>query len=361
MAYRIRPATPGDDVGIRDLVERTAQPGRVTLNFEREPSYFHGSAVATEVPEVWVAAEADGERIVAVFNVGRRLVFINGARTALRYGCDLRVDPAYRGSLLLPRLFSQFRKLMQAGEWMQTVILADNERSLSTVGSGRAGLPIYYPYGELVTSIVHGRLPAGPGGLDIAPARATDLPAMQRLLEQEGARKQFFPAYRLTELDPQAPYYRGLWPEHYLLARDRGRLVGMVGLWDQHGFKQTRVLGYRSPWGWLRPFYNLHSALRGGPRLPRAGGCLRYQALHTVVVADNNPDLLRPLLARAQAAMGRADGLILGLFQHDPLLAALRGVRRQALHSRHFLVAYDGDPRPRLDPGRVPYLELARL
>lgn len=113
--------------------------------------------------------------------------------------------------------------------------------------------------------------------------------------------------------------------EHFLLARDRGRLVGMVGLWDQHAFKQTRVLAYRRPLGWLRPFYNAHSALRGGPRLPRAGGCLRYQTVHTVVVADNDPGLLRPLLAEAQARSGRADGLILRLFQHDPLRAALQG------------------------------------
>lgn len=361
MAYQIRLATTADDAGIRALIGRTAQPGRVTLNFEREPSYFHGCAVATEAPEVWVAAEAGNGRIIATFNIGRRAVFLNGERRLLRYGCDLRVDPGHRGSLLLPRLFRQFKQLMRPGEWMQTVILADNERSLSTVGSGRAGLPVYYPCGELVNSILYGRLRSGSEGLDIAPASLADVPAMQALLDREGARKQFFPAYRLAELDATVPYYRDLWPEHFLLARDRGRLVGMIGLWDQHAFKQTRVLAYRRPLGWLRPFYNAHSALRGGPRLPRAGGCLRYQTVHTVVMADNDPGLLRPLLAEAQARSGRADGLILGLFQHDPLRVALQGGRRYELHSRHFLVAYDGDPRPQLDSERIPYLELARL
>lgn len=163
MSYCIRPAHVDDSAAILDLVSRTPQHGLLHLNFERDPDFYIGSFVSCEEPDVWVAEEAEAPgRIVAVINIGRRVVYVNGEPQRVRYGHDLRIDPAHRGGMLLHRIFRRLRKELGQGEWMQTVILDGNDASLSTVGSGRAGMPVYYPQGEIETHLVYtGGLPRG--------------------------------------------------------------------------------------------------------------------------------------------------------------------------------------------------------
>ncbi|MGB1220745.1 MAG: hypothetical protein ACPG43_04355 [Alcanivoracaceae bacterium] len=106
----IRPADRADDAAILTLVRRTPQPGRMVLNFEREPAFFDGAEVTCEQPDVWVAQLPDGdEDVIAVFNIGYRRVFVNGEPRSIRYAHDLRIDPAWRGSLLLVRMFRKLR------------------------------------------------------------------------------------------------------------------------------------------------------------------------------------------------------------------------------------------------------------
>jgi len=360
MRYLIRPATPADDAGILALVDATPQPGRVLLNFERRPAFLHGSGVSCETPEVWIAGDEQGT-VIAVFNVGCRRLLVNGAVRTVRYAHDLRLAPAWRGSTLRVRLFRQLRQILRSGEWMQTVILSDNSASLETVGSGRAGLPVYYPCGEIETSLLFNGHRRRAHGYRITQASVEDLPLMQAWLDEHGPRRQFFPRYTLSDLIAGHDYYRGLSVQDFWLAWRGSELVGMTGTWCQKGFKQTRVLRYPFALGGLRHLLNLYSRLRGGLHLPAAGGTLKYRLLHSTLVRDDDPAvldaLLQPLVERA-----RRDrcALSAGFFLQDPLREALSGYRRQRLASRHFLVSYEQDPRPLLD-GRLPYVEVARL
>ena len=38
-SFEVRPALPADDLAILNLLRASPQPGRVVLNFEREPSF----------------------------------------------------------------------------------------------------------------------------------------------------------------------------------------------------------------------------------------------------------------------------------------------------------------------------------
>lgn len=363
MSWDIRPATAADGEAILDLVRRTPQQGRVLLNFERDPDFFAGAHISCEVPEVWVAGRGDG--LAAVFNIGRRAVFVNGEERQVRYAHDLRIAPDARGGLLLHRMFRVLRRELAPGEWMQTVILAGNRDSMGSVGSGRAGLPTYYPFGEIETSLLAtASAPAAAGvpGLHVAPATAADLPDLQQFLDREGPRRQFFPRHRLDALSAGDPYYAGLASGDFMLAWRGTRVVGVLGIWDQSPFRRTRVLAYPGAVRILRPLLNLLGPVTGGLRLPPEGQSFRYRTLHTLLVQDDDPAVFRLLLQRQlEAQRGRCDALVLGMFVGDPLRPVLRGFRRRTLASRHFLVSYDGDPRPALDPRRLPAIEIARL
>lgn len=363
MSYRIRPACDQDNGAILALLQGTPQHGAVTLNFERHPDYFRGAQVTCEQPDVWVAEPKGGAgELGAVYNVGWRHLWVNGEVKPIRYAHDLRIAPQFRNGLVLHRLFRQLRKQLSEGEWMQTTVLRDNEASLGSVASGRAGLPTYYPHGTIETSLVytrarHQRLPKD---VQIRQTGEADLPAMAALLQREGASKQFFPYWDVSRVRGDA-YCYGLNPESFLGLWVKGQLKGVLGFWDQQGIKQTRVLGYARGLRFLRHLYNTHSVLRGGMKLPAPGGILSYLTLHSVVVEDNQPDLLRLLLDHAVDRFhGRYDALVCGFFAQDPLATVPARYRRRLLLSDHFLVSYDGDPREQLDD-RLPYVEVARL
>lgn len=367
MSYSIRPATLDDGAAILALLHRTPQDGLLRLNFERDPDFFLGAYVTSEFPDVWVAQEIDSPgRVAAVFNIGVRTVYVNGEPQRIRYAHDLRIDPGARGGLLLHRLFRQLRRELLPGEWMQTVILDGNEASLGTVGSGRAGLPVYYPCGDIETSLVftasRPRLRLV-DGISVRRADAQDIERMQAFLDREAATRQFFPRHDLRRLLAEDRYYAGLTAASFLLAFADGgrRLVGMAGDWDQAAFRKTRVLAYPGAMRWLRHGYNAVATLAGGMRLPAAGECFHYRSLHTVAVQGGDPAVFGALLERALADNHDCDALACGFFTTDPLAAAVKRYRRRVLRSRHFLVSYDGDPRPSLDAALLPYVDIARL
>lgn len=360
--FEVRAALPSDDAAILNLIRQSPQPGRVVLNFEREPSFYYGAQVTCEKPDVLVVLDKRSGELAAVGNLGSRLLYINGEPMPIRYAHDLRVAQSYRGSLALVRLFRQAKKLLAPKEWLQTVILAENQASLSTVGAGRAGLPVYYPHGDIVTYLIF----AAPWfrlvhRWRVRRASHDDLPAMQRFLDEEGPKRQFFPCYRLTKILDGGNYYRDVKVSDFWLAFDGDVLVGMTGVWDQKGFKQTRLVQYPGGLAWLRHLYNAWSLLVGGVHLPPEGGCINYRALHTLVVRNNNPALLAALIEPV-ARRARADraALVTAFFTDDPARHALDAFRTQTMLSRHFLMSFDGDPGVMLD-GRPRYVEVARL
>lgn len=366
MSAYFRQAGAADGPRILELIRRTPQRGQIVLNFERDPDFFLGAAVSCEQPEVWVAdSRSKPGEVATVYSMGQRPVYLNGKVTPLRYGSDLRVDPGSRGSTMLVRVAKQFRQSLAEHEFMQTVILEGNDASLSTVASGRAGLPVYYPCGEIETSMVYTRQrrcrPLA--SLQLRRATAADIPLLQAFYDREAARHQFAPAYRFAGLLDGTGYFQGLKPENFVLAcaAGSGELLGMAADWDQSGFKKTRVLAYPGALRWIRPAYNLAARVFGGLQLPASGDCFRYRSVHTVMIANDDGAVFDALLDRLLADNRDCDAVIVGFFAGHPLATRLAGRRRRLMKSRHFLVSFDGDPRPGLDPGLPPYIDVARL
>ncbi|MGP4843475.1 hypothetical protein ACTXGQ_05035 [Marinobacter sp. 1Y8] len=369
MSFSVRPATPGDNAAILDLLARNHQPGRVQLAFERYPDYFHGAGVTCETPDVYVLElhapdDPAPVRIVGVFNIGSRRVFVNGESKQVRYAHDLRLDHAVRGGEALATCYRYGRELMAEEEWMQTVILSENAAYLDSVSKTREGMPDMYPAGEIETSLITG------GGarsvieaeLEIRPASRADVPVMQAFVEREGSRRQFFPHYCFELMLNGDDYYRGLRINQFWLAFRGDHLVGMVGVWDQKDFRQTRVAGYQRGLALARPAHNAWCRVGGGLRLPAVGDCFHYLMLHSILVENSEETVCLALLQRLQKSFGRYyDALICGFFTDDPLNRVPARFQRMLLKSRHFLMNWTDDPRPSLDASRIPYADVARL
>lgn len=353
-------ATPADSADILSLFRSTPQRGRVVLNFEREPDYFRGGHVICEDPEIHIAREKNGT-LVMLYGLGWRTLYINGAPRAVRYAHDLRLAEQARGGRMILRMARYVADMIGPDDLMQTVILNENTDSLNSVASGRAGLPTYYPCGDIETSLIFRIHSPRENDLEIRQAGVADLQQMQQFHDRYAPLRQFYPRYEFSRVLEGHPYFHGLALQDYWLAFRGNELVGMAALWDQKSFKQTRVIAYPAGLSGLRHLWNLWARIFGGLHLPAAGGTMRYLMLHSVLVRDNDPAVLRALLAKMSAyAASRQAAISAGFFLDDPLRQAVQKCRRQILRSRHYLIGYHNDPRQQLDE-RPGYIELARL
>lgn len=363
-AYTLRNALPADDAGILRLLGAPQPSTGLVLGFERAPSYLVSAAVSHDTPDVIVATLRDEDTVVGVVNMGRRQVFVNGAKQAVIYGCDMRIAPEHQGGRLLVYFNRLIRERLAEAGWYQTVILKENARSRAAFDQGgRAGLPTYHPHLNVITYTLTSCQLQAPEGLGVRAATAADVPAMNAFVARMADHYQFLPAYDFSGVLSGDPYYRGLSIEDFVLVERAGELCAIGALWQQKAFKQTRVVAYHPVLALLRPFYNLWTRWQGGLQLPPAGGLLDYMMAHSLLTAPDDSaafaSLLEALWQRLHARGGRA--LCLSLAENDPRRALLGGFRHHAITGTHFLATYQDSRLPALDSSRVAYFECGRL
>jgi hypothetical protein len=369
--YTLELATAADDADLRRIMAATPTDGRVVVSFRREPSYFEAAEVEGDFRQVVAARDGRSGRLVGFGSRAIRRRYVNGEARPVGYLSSLRLLPEHRGGSLVARGYRFFRELHGDGRaaLYLTTIAEGNEPALRVLTRGRRALPGYHFAGRYVTLALPfgGRRPPRGGDdaqLSIRPAAPDDRDAVAAFLQREGPRRQFFPVYRPRDLFRDAGPLRGLAAADLLLAFRDGRLIGTLGAWDQHAFKQAVVCGYRGVLRRARRLYNAAAWLAGRVPLPPPGEPLRYLAAALPVVENDDPAvfaaLLRALLARQ--SRGGASHLLLGLHESDPLLAGLKRLRAERYLTRLYLVCWpDGDHlRASLD-GRPIYLELGCL
>lgn len=342
-------ARPSDDAELREML-RTPMGGSIEVAFLREPNYFIASRIQGTRVQV-MTVRRDG-RIAAVGTRALRPTFVNGERVEAGYLSDLRIRPEFRGSTVLARGYRYLRELHADGEARiySSVIVEDNRAALDTIAANRPGMPAYTDCGRILTPIVHLRRPLPPIEAEIERATLADLPEIVAKLNEN--RMQFAPAYETSDfLDGR---FRDFRVTDFRLLRRRGRIAGVLGTWDQRGFRQTVVARYRGILGAVRPLVNLVRR----PPLPPPGDTLRF--FYAAFASTDDPEAYAALLRRIHNdSIGRGyTHFVTGLHERDPRAAAFEEYERTPFAGRLFAVTFDGPAE--LD-GRVPYMEAALL
>ncbi len=362
--FDVRPATRADNSAILALIGAPQPSNGVKFAFERTPDYFHSALVSHQQPHTLVVERRSDNAVVAMLNLGVRDVFVDGTAQSIRYGSDLRVATELQGSRVLVYVNRAVRECIQ-DTWYQSVILEDNEKSRSTLEGGRAGLPIFKPMGGIVTHTITGCKRVRPSSSQaVRKATAADIPAMNRFIQAMAAHYQFLPAYNFWDLEAGLPYFSGLKISDFLVLVDAdSEVLGLVGLWNQKSFKQTRVVDYSRSVALFRPFYNAWSRINGGFILPAKGNTFDYYALHSPLTHPNNKDAFRDLLHSAwQQVLARGSrAMTLTLSNEDPRCTVLEEFRTIPLKATQYTVAFKDEFQPILDGRRIPYFESGRL
>ena len=368
--FQFELATDDDDQAIRDLLAEVTMPGRVSITFRREPSYFEGAVVDGRFRQVMILRDRDTGRIAGLACRSVRTMCVNGRARPVGYLSSLRILEPYRNALVLARGYAFLKELHGDGltNLYLTTIAEGNDRAIALLTSGRAGLPTYRDAGKYHTLVIplrrRPRARQTSSSISVRPVRASDAEGLCEFLATEGPRRQFFPAYSADEFFAEGATFKDLRPTDVLAAYRDGEIVGTLAGWNQRAFRQTMIEGYSGPLRWLRGAYNGWARLLGRPSLPAPGTALRHVMAAIPVVRGDDPEVFTALLRSLvnHLAAGPHDFLLVGLHENDPLLPTAQKLSVNAYVTRLYLVSWEGDETGGEELGaRPPYLELGCL
>lgn len=367
--YRFELAGPADDADLRHILAATPMAGSVRVSFRREPSYFAGARVDGRFRQVVAARDLGSGRLVSLGCRSLMPRWVNGEPESVGYLSSLRVLSEHRNRGVVARGYAFLRRLHRDGRarLYLTTIAEDNRTGRELLTSGRASLPRYHDAGRYYTLALPVadklRCRSIASGIEVRPARWTDIGTLVKWLQTEGPPRQFFPLYETKDFGTETGIFKDLRPEQILLAWRDGELAGVLAGWDQTGFRQTVVDGY----GWGMNVVRLLSRVvprgLGVPDLPRPGEPLRHLTAALPVVRGHDPCVFTALVeALRQRAAGGYRYVLLGLHEADPLFVVASRWWARFYMTRLYLACWDdGDPLRKALDGRPPYLELGCL
>jgi N-acetylglutamate synthase-like GNAT family acetyltransferase len=362
--FHLRDATPDDNAALIELTAACTMRGDIALRMDRAPDFFALNRLEGDASRVGVATDGDG-RIVGCVAAARRRAYVNGDECTIGYVSDLKVHPDARRSgaadLLARSVTETCAELCGVDAPVVCTILAGNA-PMEHRTRGPRGAPVLSRFATLSVLAVpllwerRERV----DGLQVRAADSGDLEAMATTWQRYARARQFADVHdddTLAGWIRQAP---GLELGDYLIATDTtGRVRGFLGVWDQTGFKQMRVVGYSPRLAWARRAINVVAPFAGAVPLPQPGGTL--PALATVHVCADEPCVLRALLLEAYRRHRGGDYafLTIGLDERDPLRAAMRKLFAQPTLVHAYVTTAAGTADPGCFTGRLLHHETA--
>jgi hypothetical protein len=330
-ATRFVLATEEEDAAIRRLLRENPTPGEISLSFEREPDYFHGTQIAGAEDQTILGFERG--RLVGMGRCSVRDRFVNGIIHRVGYLSDLRLDSRAQGRFdLLRRGYRFFHELHRTNpaDFYFTSVTADNSRSLRFLERGLPGMPVYEPLADFVTLLIAVRRDARRFlGLKaewrkIVAGAEEHISALAEFLNSQASQHDLASAWDEEKI--RSLEQHGLSLTDFQLLLDGGRIVACAALWDQRRFRQIVIRGYSRRLSFVRPWLNVVAGVIGGPQLPPVGSTLAHGFLSPLAVSPDDPPALLALveLSLSKAAARGLDYLTLGFVADDPRLEMVR-------------------------------------
>lgn len=356
------------DEEIRRLMNENPMDGDISIVFLREPSFFNAACVEGRYVEIYAAIDSAKDKVVGAGSRSIKQCYINGEAEPVGYLSGLRIAKQYRNGAILFQGYRHFKERHgdnRAKLYLSTIV-EGNLSARKILESGREGLPAYVDIGRFCTLAIGlkgQRRLSQSGSYNVRRAMQEDIPEIVSFLNQEGRAKQFFPKYTEDDFALKQSILRGLKTGDIFLVFDNQTLVGTTAVWDQRGFRQSKVIGYKKSMGIFRPFINLASGLFGYPKLPKPGTICDCFSLALICVKNNSAEIFQCLIeAIMKEYRDKYSFFLCGLHEKDPLLKTITQYRNIPYYSRVYVVFWS-DGREEYDKldGRIPYLELGAL
>lgn len=365
--FKLELANREDDADLRRILRENPMDGAISLTLRKEPSFFEDLSVEGNFSQVVVAREDESKKVVGFGVRSTKPLFINGEIKEIGYLGGLRLDKKFRGTMLVPRGYKLFSELHKDGRtpFYLTTIIEDNEYAKKILTSNRMGMPQYNDFGLYNTFIIQASNKNSRVNSKVIQADESHIEDIVKFVNDEGRKKQFYPAYSLADLTNPNGLLRGLKIEDILLHFNGAKIDGVLASWDQTSFRQTVVEKYSGLIRYAKPVINCVNQIRGiKPYLPKEGEMIDYSSAALIAVEGNNKRIFEDLLISATCKLAEHEKplLMVGLHSDDGLTEIAKQNSIVKFQARLYLVTWpDGKEEFQKLDKRTPYLELGSL
>ena len=367
----IEKALPSDNKGVCELC-KIPMDGNISMSLGIDPDCFINAGIQNQEIELFVCRQ--NKRVIGIFSVGKRTVFCNSKPKLIRYFSDLRIHPDFQKSLLLMKI-TRFIKtnIIDKDEFIYSIVFSENKLMTDMIAKvdqasmnnksliKRASLPRFSLCGSYYSYMVSlkRRRKIKKTNHVIKKAKKNDIKAIQLFFSREAHKKQWYPSYDFSVL--QDNYYHGLNISDFYLAFKDGKIVGITGVWDQRGFKQTIINRYTRYLKLVRPVINILAKITKGFNLPETGKILNYFTLHTILTKDNNQEIFKDIVEKIYKDNYQSEFsyFLCGLDKNDSLCNIFNGFTKRVVHGNIYSVSFDYLKNTSITPNY--YFEAARI
>lgn len=356
-------ATKNDDRELRNLIAANPVPGSISLVYTREPSFFDSVNIMGKTSDIFIARENNhilGQGMVSYLDC-----YINGVAKEIGYLSSLRLDKRLRSTGCIYKGYDFVKKLSAEKNtpFYLSTIVEENYIARKVLTTNRKSIPQYIDIGRYITYAIlfqRSKRKIKKSGYTIDNLRNnSELKPVVDFINKEGSRKQYYPVYTSDDLAGFKGFdYHNLW-----VCYDHDEIIGVIGVWDQSSFKQTRVHKYQWKWKIIRPFYNSFSYPFGYRKLPKCHEKFEYFFLSFVAIKDNRTDIFESIIKHIynKYTNSKYHYVVIGFHENDPLNQTLMKFKTIKYNSRMYVVSFKPVDMETLGKTGIPYLECARL
>ena len=365
--FFLRYAGEQDDAQLIELISESMPSNGMTISFERKPSYFTATKAQYNKPEIMVVVHQDHpEKIIAMINIGWKNYWINGEKKEIRYVSDLRVKMTSRGKKAFSVFSAYVLETFSSEIIFQSIILEDNHLARNMMHSKRAGNAVPYIFDNITTYTIS-KTPnfRNLERYSLIQLKSEYYEKANQYIAEMSQHYNFLPDYdfKLLESDSH-PFWCGLNNEDFYLVLDQQeKVVGLFGLWNQTGFRQTKVKQYSKLLKVLKPFYNLYAKVSGQLSLPAEGCSFEYLMTHSFLSNPNDLDVLRFMLTQANTLVKSRDktSFCITVADNDPRKQILEQCTSHKMKAIHSLHSFGAQPFEEIGRGKLSYFDVSRI
>ncbi|MCI0523233.1 MAG: GNAT family N-acetyltransferase [Bacteroidales bacterium] len=341
-AIHVRLADDTDNDNIISLAERCPQEGMITFFINRTPRF--NSLHRLLDPGAWHFVACKADRIIGLVGVTHFPARILDREYKLGYMLDLRVDEAYRSGITAFRLVKTAIDHIRESDADMVIanFLKENRRPL-VFTSGRGGLPEACHLGtNRIFNIIPIRRMRLDKRFEIGIPTADDIPEITELYRKYASGFKIAPVISEQRFKNYLSTIDGLSLNNFLVAREKGKIVAVTAVWDEHTYKSYQVLKLNRSITIVTAILNGLSHIMKVPHPIRLNEPLRQLSL-LLYAHDDRPEALDTLFRHVNNVNLGSEYTLIMLYaqETDPIFRFMKKYIGISVRSEMYLFAKD--------------------
>jgi hypothetical protein len=341
-AIHVRIAADDDNDRIIDLAAKCPQEGMITFFINRTPRFNTLHRLLD--PGAWHFVACRKEQLIGLVGVVHFQSRILNQHFKTGYMLDLRVDEKYRNGTTAYKLIRSAVDHIQDSDADMVIanFLKDNKRSL-VFTRGRVGLPGAHYLG---TNRIFNLIPIHRMRLDnrfeISIPTEKEIPDIVDLYSKYAAGFSIAPVITEDRFRNILSSIGGLSLDHFLVAKENGKIKAVTAVWDEHIYKSYQVLKLNPSIRVVTGILKVLSLFMRVPYPIRLNEPLRQLSL-LMYAHDGCPEALDTLFRKVNNINLGSDYTLIMLYaqENDPIFSFMKKYKGVSVKSEMYLFAKD--------------------